>query len=134
MERDYMEYIKKFVKCQQHSNLFNQPLQALQPIQSLWSFSIWALDLIGQISSISLGGHKFIITATKYFTKWVETIPMNSTKGSKIKKFIEHHIIYCFRIPSQIITNNGKNFKNKEVLTLYKGYHIRISFSIPYYP
>jgi len=28
----------------------------------------------------------------------------------------------------------GKNFKNKEVQALCKGYHIRLSFSTPYYP
>jgi len=47
MECDCIEYVKKCFKYQQHSNLFNQPSQALQPIQSLWSLSIWELDLIG---------------------------------------------------------------------------------------
>ena len=30
--------------------------------------------------------------------------------------------------------DNGQNFKNKKLLNLCKGYHIRISFSAPYYP
>lgn len=93
-----------------------------------------ALDMIGQISSISSGGHNFIITITKYFTKWVEAIPMILIKGKNIIEFIEHHIIYRFKIPTQIIIDNIKNFKNKEVLALCKGYFIRISFLTPYYP
>lgn len=32
------------------------------------------------------------------------------------------------------MTDNGKVFKNKEVLALCKGYQIRIIFSTPYYP
>jgi len=59
MECNCMEYVRKCVKCQQHANLFNQPSHTLQPMQSLWP-----LDLIGQISPISSGGHMFIITDT----------------------------------------------------------------------
>jgi len=103
-------------------------------MQSLWPFSRWALDIIGQIFPTSLGGHKFIITAIEYFMKWVKAIPMISTKGPKIAEFILHLIICQFGIPTQIITDNGKKFKNKKVLALCKAYHIRISFSTPYYP
>ena len=134
MEHDCIDYIKKYVKCQQHAHIFVQPSQALQLMQSLWPFSQWALDLQGQMSPTLSRGHKFIITAIEYFTKWVEDIPMISIKGPKIAKFISHHIIYRFSIPTQIITDNGKNFKNKEVLALCKAYHIWISFSTPYYP
>jgi len=103
-------------------------------MQSLWPFSRWALDLIRQISPNSSGGHKFIITTTEYFTKWVAAIPMISIKGPKIVEFISHHIICQFGILAQIVTDNGKKIKNKEVLALCKAYHIRISFSTPYYP
>lgn len=58
---------------------------------------------------------------------------MIPTKGPKIAKFIEHHIICRFGIPTQIVTNNGNNFKNKELLDLCKGYHIRINISTQYY-
>ena len=103
-------------------------------MQSLWPFSIWKFDMICQISPISSRGHKFIIIATKYFTKYVKAIPLILRKGLKIAEFIKHHIIFHFRIFSQIIIDNRNNFKNKEVLALCKGYHIRISFSTPYYP
>jgi len=59
---------------------------------------------------------------------------MISMKGPKIIELIENHIIYRFEIPIQIIIDNGKNFKNKQVLALCKGCHIQISFSTPYYP
>jgi len=103
-------------------------------MKSLWPLSRWALDLIGQISPISSGGHMFKKTTIEYFTKWVEAIPMISMKGKKIPKFIENHIICHFGILAQIIIDNGKTFKNKEVQALCKGYHIRLSLSTPYYP
>lgn len=64
MEHDCIEYIKKYFKYQQNANLYIQASQALQPMQSLWPFSRWALDLIGQISPTSSEGHKFIIIVT----------------------------------------------------------------------
>lgn len=63
--------------------------------------------------------------------KWVEFTPMISIKGPKIAKFIEHHLIFHFGIPTQIVRDNGKKIK-KEVSDLFKGYHIRISFLTPY--
>lgn len=69
MEHDYVKYVKKYFKYQQHTNIYIQLSQALQPMQSLWPFPRWPLDLIGQISPKSSGCHKFIITTTKYFTK-----------------------------------------------------------------
>ena len=134
MECDCIDYIKKCLKGQQHAHLFVQLSQALQLMQSLWPFSWSNLDLIGKISPTSSRGHKFIIIATIYFMKWIEAIPMISTKGPKIVDFILHHLIYWFCILTQIVTDNGKKFKNKEVLALCKAYHIWIRFSTPYYP
>lgn len=38
MERDYHNYIKKYVKYQQHTNLTNVPSQVLQQIQAMCPF------------------------------------------------------------------------------------------------
>lgn len=89
MENDCCEYVKRCIKCQQRANLFVRPSQALHPTQSLWSFSRWVLDLIGQITPTSSGGHKFTVTTIKYFTKWVEIVPLISTNGPKIVEFIK---------------------------------------------
>lgn len=39
MERYYHDYVKKYVKYQQHTNLNHVPSQALQPIKVIWPFS-----------------------------------------------------------------------------------------------
>jgi hypothetical protein len=51
--------------------------------------------LIGQINPPSSKGHKFVLLATNYFTKWVEAIPLkkvtseNMVELSKSISFID---------------------------------------------
>lgn len=91
------------------------------------------MDLIGKISPPSSQGHTFIITATDYFTKWVEAVPLRSTTVEVICQFILDNIIYQFRIPSTFVSDNGTSFKNKDVKNFLEKYHIQHKFSTPYY-
>eukprot|EP00253_Pinus_taeda_P025421 PITA_25421 len=51
-----------------------QPLP-LKPIEVSAPFQQWGLDFNGEIQSGSSGQHRWILTATDYFTKWIEAIP-----------------------------------------------------------
>jgi len=76
MEEDFQSHMKACVPCQKHANLEKYPTQELNSIISPWPFATSGIDLIGMINCHSREGHKFIIIATKYNTKWVESIPM----------------------------------------------------------
>ena len=69
------------------------------------SFRGWVIDLIGQIFPPSSKGHKFILVAIDYFTKWVETIPLKTATSKNMVDFIKEHIVYPFGIPQTITTN-----------------------------
>jgi hypothetical protein len=60
-------------------NIQRVPASALNPIIKPWPFRGWGIDLIGQINPPSSKGHKFVLLATNYFTKWVEAIPLKVT-------------------------------------------------------
>eukprot|EP01018_Ginkgo_biloba_P022896 Gb_03699 [translate_table: standard] len=134
MEKDSCQHVRKCVACQKHGDLVHAPSQALQPITAPWPFSTWGLHLIGKINPSSSDGHKHIFTATEYFTKWVEVIPLTTVTGKQISKFILNHIICRYGIPSVIIIDNGKSFKNKEVRALCDKFHVKHKWSTPYYP
>jgi len=59
-----------------------------------WPFRGWAIDLIGQIYPPSSKGHKFILVATDYFTKWVEAIPLKKVISVNMIDFVKEHIVY----------------------------------------
>jgi hypothetical protein len=47
----------------------------------------------------SLRGHRFILAATDYFSRWAEAIPLREVKSDNVINFLERHIIYRFGIP-----------------------------------
>ena len=70
-----------------------------------WPFRRWAIDLIGQIYPPSSKGHKFIVVATDYFTKWVESIHLEKVASTNMIDFVKEHIVYRFGIPRTITTD-----------------------------
>ena len=52
--------------------------------------------------------------ATKYFTKWVEAVPLRKATGGVVANFIKENIIVCFRVPHRIISDNGTPFVKKK--------------------
>lgn len=99
-----------------------------------WPFCQRGLDLVGKIHPSSSNGHKFIITAIEYFTKWIEAVPLTQVTSKQIASFILNYIICRYGVPMSIITDNGLPFKNQDVRELCEKFHIQHCFSTPYYP
>ncbi|XP_021827276.1 uncharacterized protein LOC110767920 [Prunus avium] len=133
MKNDAHNLVKKCHTCQIHANLSHKPPTLLQDMRTPWPFHTWGLDLIGTIHPPS-DGYIWIITATEYFTKWVEAIPLRKATGAAISNFIREHIVCRFGIPYKIVTDNGTPFVNKQVNSTLTGYGIKHRRSTPYYP
>ena len=58
-----------------------------------WPFRGWGIDIIGQIYPPSSKGHKFMVVAMDYFTKWVEAIPLKMVMSKNMIDFVQEHII-----------------------------------------
>jgi len=96
---DCFKYFKGCQGCQKFGNIQRAPALAMNPIIKPWPFWGWAIDLIGHIYHPSSKGHKFILVATDYFTKWVEAIPLKKVISANMIDFVKEHIIYRFGIP-----------------------------------
>lgn len=112
MEEDAYHYVKKCIPYQKHGVKIIVPSQDLQLFITPQLFSYWGINLIGKIHPTSSNGHKFIINTTKYFTKWVEDIPLTFIAGKQISNFILNYLIYRYGISKVIITDNGICLKN----------------------
>jgi hypothetical protein len=88
----------------------------LQPVLPDFPFSKWGLDFIGPINLLYLAGQVFILTATEYFTKWVEAIPLKHSQDEHVICFLENNIFSRFGLPLEIITDNGPSFFSAKLL------------------
>ena len=133
MKRDYEELVKTYHASQGLGDAIHTHPNVLQNMTTPWPFHTWGLDLIGPINPSS-NGYIWILTTTKYFTKWVEAIPLKKATGVVVANFIRKHIITRFGIPRRLISNNGTPFINKDMKGLTKVYYIKHRRSTPYYP
>ena len=79
-------------------------------------------------------GHRFILVAIDYFTKWVEAASYKSVTKHAVVKFIRKNIICRYGLPERIITDNGKNLNNKLMEELYSQFKVKHYNSTPYCP
>ena len=93
METDCCQFIQRCPECQIHGDLIYVPPSELHALTSPWPFLVWVIDIMGKISSKSSSGHKFILVAIDYFTKWVEGGSYTRLTLSGVASFIRSHII-----------------------------------------
>ena len=91
------------------------------------------MDFSGQINPPSSKGHRFVLVATDYFTKWTEAVPLKNMTHREVIEFITEHIIHRFGIPQTLTTNQGSSFISKEVRAFIESYKIKLLNSSPYY-
>ena len=85
-----------------------------------------------QINPPSSNGHRFVLVATDYFTKWTEAVPLKNMTYREVIEFITEHIIHRFGIPQTLTTDQGSSFISKEVREFAESYKIKILNSSPY--
>ena len=104
------------------------------PVHGKEHFKQWGLDFIGEVNPPSSGQHKWILMATNYFTKWVETFLARNATDSVVIKFMEENILARFGCPIKIITDNAQVFKFAKFTNFYQKFNIIIRHSTTYYP
>ena len=100
-------------KCQVYADRIHVPPTPLNVMTSPWPFAMWGIDMIGRIESSASNGHRFILVAIDYFTKWVEAASYKNVTKQVVTRFIKREIICRYGTPNKIITDNGSNLNTK---------------------
>uniref|UniRef100_A0A3Q2ZCY6 Integrase catalytic domain-containing protein n=1 Tax=Kryptolebias marmoratus TaxID=37003 RepID=A0A3Q2ZCY6_KRYMA len=85
---------------------------------------VWELvgiDLTGPLPLTS-SGYQYILTATDYFSKWVEAFPLKNKSAEEVCKNL-CDIIYRHGCPDRILTDQGREFVNQ--YSLWK--HVKLT-------
>ena len=93
---------------------------------------MWGMDVVGPIYPPSSKGHKFILAATDYFSKWAEAVPLKEVKAENVEDFIRTNLIYRFGVPGRMISDNGPSYKNRQIERMCTKFKIKHHFSTGY--
>jgi hypothetical protein len=107
---DVCSKVKARVKCKKFVGKQQLKYLPLKPVMVSGPFQQWGLDFIGEIHPALSGQHRWILTATDYFTKWIEAIPTRSTSHKVIISFLEN-IMSRFGCPNRIVRDNVASFR-----------------------
>ena len=128
-----MQQNAKCVKVHLEDKL-RKPAFPLQPINIEQPFEQWGLDIISEIVPNSSKQHRYILTATNYFTKWVEEIPLKVANSENIIDFIDQYIITRFGLPTASIFDNASYFLGTDMTKFAIKIGFKLKYSANYYP
>ncbi|GJZ74516.1 reverse transcriptase domain-containing protein [Tanacetum coccineum] len=89
--------------------------------QDPWWLKLCKLDTTGLLRKgidmgmqrlLGPGKDKFLVVAIDYFTKWIEAKPVATITGNQVKKFVWDNILCRFGLLGEIISDNGKQFRD----------------------
>jgi transposase InsO family protein len=130
---DCIHTIKQCDKCYLYANKAHAPPSFLHTSITVDPLCKWAIDFM-TCHPPSSNGHKYIVMEVDYFTKWDEGMPTFSNTTDTTTRFFFNHVITCFRVPLQLVSDHGKHFENKIFAKLTSKLGFTHEFASPYYP
>jgi hypothetical protein len=85
----------------------NKALIPLQHVSINKTFKQWGINIIREINPHLLRQHKYILTATNYFTQWIEAMSLTQVNEKVITQFFKQYLITGFGVLSVIMLSNA---------------------------
>jgi hypothetical protein len=78
-------------------------------------------------------GYTHLLVAIDKFSKWVEVRPIMNLRAEQAVTFFTN-IVYQFRVPNSVITDNGSQFTGRKSLEFCNKFHIRVDWAAVAHP
>lgn len=99
--------------CQRFALVIHSPSELLSLVSSPNSFMKLTMDIVEPLSLAS-GQRKVILAITDYYSKWVEADAFTQVKEKDVVNFVWKEVIYQFKLPKEIVANNGTQFSSDD--------------------
>lgn len=108
LHRDADQVTRTCHNCQIQADVPQKPPTPLMVLRSLWSYSLWGLDLIGPLPT-GREQAKYAIVSIDYCTKWIEVEPLATISKKKTTNFVSiiFFVITAYLGLSLLITTNN---------------------------
>jgi hypothetical protein len=133
MVSNCFKYYRGCEACQWFGNVQLASASTLHPVVKPWLFKGWGLDFLGEIHPSSSKGHRFVLLATDYFTKWTEAVPLRNMTHKEVIQFMLEYIVHRFWLPQTLTTNQGASFMSHQFKEFAASLKIKLLNSSPYY-
>ena len=77
---------------------------------------------------------KYLIVFQDLFTRWIEVKPIRAATGENVAKALEELILFRWKTPDYLLSDNGKEFDNAVLRKLCSEYGVKHVFTPPYHP
>jgi hypothetical protein len=78
-------------------------------------------------------GHRFMLVATYYFTKWTKVVAFKNMTHREVIEFVTEHVIYRFGVLQTLNADHGTSFMPKVVHEFFELYKIKLLNSSLYH-
>ena len=92
------------------------------------------MDLVGPIHPPSSKGNKYVLTVIDMLTGFTMAVPIKNKNADTICEAYRDNIYCVFGRSSRILTDNGSEFKNKEMQEVCETLGLKHIFSLVYMP
>lgn len=131
MTVDIEQWIKECDTCQKEQPAL-QISSELKPIKVEEVWELLGVDLMGPLPTTPTG-YKYILTATDYFSKWVEAFPLKSKSAAEVaSRLLQMYLRHGS--PKRVLSDQGREFVNEVNSELSKLLQIERSVSAAYHP
>ncbi|XP_012437258.1 uncharacterized protein LOC105763561 [Gossypium raimondii] len=108
---DTYAYVKSYDRCQRIGNISNRNEMPQTNIIEVELFNVWGINFLGHCPPSF--GHKYILIAIYYVSKWVEAETYSTNDAKVVKKFLQKNVFIRFGNPRAIFNDEGSYFVNK---------------------
>ncbi|XP_070031865.1 uncharacterized protein [Nicotiana tomentosiformis] len=88
----------------------------------------------GPFEPTASNGHRFILVAIDYFTKWFEAMSYKAVTKKVVADFVRDRIVCRFGVPESIITDNAANLNSDLMKDMCETFKIKHRNSTTYMP
>ena len=97
-------------------------------------FTHWSIDFAGPFPPDTATGHRYIVVAVEWVTRWAEAEVVADATAATAADFIYSRIITRYGCVESIQSDNGPHFVNEVIRNLTQTLGVRHRLSTPYYP
>ncbi|KAK1429674.1 hypothetical protein QVD17_11888 [Tagetes erecta] len=129
--KDAHALVKACDACQRAGNISSRDEMPQNSIQVCEVFDVWGIDFMGPFPSSY--GHKYILVAVDYVSKWAEAQALPTNDARVVVKFLKK-LFSRFGSRKALISDRGTHFCNNQLERALSRYGVKHRFSTPYHP